>query len=540
LEAEGTDSVEEADVEVESPTRPGLVTAGFEAATAAARARGPADLSKGTVVRVGGTQEDAGAKDGVAAVTAAAEGEAEEEGASAVPAVRIAVISDTHGYEDALTGEVGGGDFWTDSAATLPEADVLIHCGDFAIDSPKGAISARCRSFDEWLSRQPGEHKFVVRGNHDPRAVPFPKSKATYVTSPGVVEVAGTKFAFVPFTRRPQTELPEGDVLVTHVPPKGVLDKTYSGERAGSHSLRQALERGRHRPQLWLCGHIHEARGACVVRFGGNAQPPTTVVNAANANTGRATHLTAGPMVCELRPRVSAAADRRAADAGAVETEAKEWGEAVGEEVVGGDEDGSEDDRKLLAVDLGLKTGLALYDASGTLLRYEQLRFDDETSLRDAAPALVREWMARGKDGGGGAAEAAADEPAATGGVQKLTLALEGGDNRLREAWSAAAEAAAGASGAPKPTVLRVTPAAWRGRLLLPKERGSMARAKAAARLVARQVVEEHSGASHEGAFGTDAAEAVLIGYHSCLQLGGMVRDPPIKRYSNGQVVLRR
>ena len=68
-----------------------LVTAGFEVVTAAARARGPADLSKVTV-RVGGTQEDAGAKEGVAAVTAAAEGE-EEEGASAVPAVRIAVIS---------------------------------------------------------------------------------------------------------------------------------------------------------------------------------------------------------------------------------------------------------------------------------------------------------------------------------------------------------------------------------------------------------------------------------------------------------------
>ena len=44
-------------------------------ASAAARARGPADLSKVTVVRVGGTQEDAGAKEGVAAVTAAAEGE---------------------------------------------------------------------------------------------------------------------------------------------------------------------------------------------------------------------------------------------------------------------------------------------------------------------------------------------------------------------------------------------------------------------------------------------------------------------------------
>ena len=69
------------------------------------------------------------------------------------------------------------------------------------------------------------------------------------MTSPGVVEVAGTKFALVPFTRRPQIELLEGDVLVTHVPPKGVLDKTYSGERRLA-LLRQALERGRHRLQL--------------------------------------------------------------------------------------------------------------------------------------------------------------------------------------------------------------------------------------------------------------------------------------------------
>ena len=55
------------------------------------------------------------------------------------------MISDTHGYEDALTGEVGGGDFWADSAATLPDADVLIHCGDFAIDSPKGVCPPALR-----------------------------------------------------------------------------------------------------------------------------------------------------------------------------------------------------------------------------------------------------------------------------------------------------------------------------------------------------------------------------------------------------------
>ncbi len=50
------------------------------------------------------------------------------------------------------------------------------------------------------------------------------------------------------------------DVLVTHGPPHGILDRTAQGERVGCEELERAL--GRIRPRLHLFGHIHEAYGA--------------------------------------------------------------------------------------------------------------------------------------------------------------------------------------------------------------------------------------------------------------------------------------
>ena len=48
---------------------------------------------------------------------------------------------------------------------------------------------------------------------------------------------------------------PEGGVLVSHSPPKGVLD----GPGLGSKAVLQAIEAKR--PQLVVCGHIHECAG---------------------------------------------------------------------------------------------------------------------------------------------------------------------------------------------------------------------------------------------------------------------------------------
>lgn len=50
------------------------------------------------------------------------------------------------------------------------------------------------------------------------------------------------------------------DILITHSPPKGVADRTSSGLSVGSIAIRAAIERLK--PQLALCGHVHESWGA--------------------------------------------------------------------------------------------------------------------------------------------------------------------------------------------------------------------------------------------------------------------------------------
>src|SRR5581483_5510031 len=46
---------------------------------------------------------------------------------------------------------------------------------------------------------------------------------------------------------------------VAHCPPRGTLDRTSLGIRAGSKAAAAVVERLR--PRLVLCGHVHEARG---------------------------------------------------------------------------------------------------------------------------------------------------------------------------------------------------------------------------------------------------------------------------------------
>lgn len=48
-------------------------------------------------------------------------------------------------------------------------------------------------------------------------------------------------------------------IIIVHQPPRGAQDTLYNGESSGSMSLRRFVEE--YRPDLLLCGHIHEARG---------------------------------------------------------------------------------------------------------------------------------------------------------------------------------------------------------------------------------------------------------------------------------------
>ncbi len=50
------------------------------------------------------------------------------------------------------------------------------------------------------------------------------------------------------------------DVLISHSPPRGLGDRTGSGESVGSIAVRDAIQRLQ--PALALCGHVHESWGA--------------------------------------------------------------------------------------------------------------------------------------------------------------------------------------------------------------------------------------------------------------------------------------
>ena len=67
-------------------------------------------------------------------------------------------------------------------------------------------------------------------------------------------------------------DCPEKAVLVSHSPPKGILDLSSRGQHLGSKAVLKTIENKS--PQLVVCGHIHES-GANIERVG-----DTDIVNA--------------------------------------------------------------------------------------------------------------------------------------------------------------------------------------------------------------------------------------------------------------------
>ena len=75
-------------------------------------------------------------------------------------------------------------------------------------------------------------------------------------------------------------------VLISHVPPRGVRDRSFLGLRGGSHSVKAFLEINP--VTLCLCGHIHEASG--IERFYN-----TIVANSGSFKKGHYLSIEIGP-----------------------------------------------------------------------------------------------------------------------------------------------------------------------------------------------------------------------------------------------------
>ena len=65
---------------------------------------------------------------------------------------------------------------------------------------------------------------------------------------------------------------PAGGVLISHSPPKGILDISSGGESLGSTAVKESIIAKK--PQLVVCGHIHASAGK-IERLGS-----TTIINA--------------------------------------------------------------------------------------------------------------------------------------------------------------------------------------------------------------------------------------------------------------------
>jgi len=151
----------------------------------------------------------------------------------------------------------------------------------------------------------------------------------------------------------------------------------------------------------------------------------------------------------------------------------------------------------LLAVDIGVKTGLALYGQDGRLLWYRSQNFGTAERLRrgvhgvlDTLPHLA--W-----------------------------LMLEGG-GPLADIWIHAATRR-------HIPVRQLSAESWRRQFLYAREQRSGAQAKASATDLARRVIT-WSGARRPTSLRDDAAEAILIGLWGALEVGWLAHLPEAVR----------
>lgn len=186
--------------------------------------------------------------------------------ARATPArpLRVVCVSDTHGHH---------------RETVMPPGDVLIHAGDLTTAGHLGELD----DFDAWLGslNHLYRYKDVICGNHDfcfqeqASRARARITNAIYLEDEAVT-VEGIKIYGSPWQpwfcdwafnlqRGPEIAakwklIPDDtQILVTHGPPQGILDRTNRGDLAGCRDLLDRVLEVK--PRLHVFGHIHEAAG---------------------------------------------------------------------------------------------------------------------------------------------------------------------------------------------------------------------------------------------------------------------------------------
>jgi Icc-related predicted phosphoesterase len=168
----------------------------------------------------------------------------------------------------------------------IPKSDILVLAGDntpVTNHLPSFQVQWLDTEYRRWLKSLQVGTIVEVAGNHDfayqtiPERIPTDLPRI-YLQDSGV-EIEGLKLWGTPWTpqfgrwafmddedalRGHFDKIPEGiDILISHGPPRDVLDRNVGGYPCGSTSLRSAIERVK--PRAVVCGHIHEAYGTDVI-----------------------------------------------------------------------------------------------------------------------------------------------------------------------------------------------------------------------------------------------------------------------------------
>lgn len=201
--------------------------------------------------------------------------------------MRFWLISDTHNRHDELR---------------VPNnVDAVIHCGDESESMNVSKNERQARIFFQWFSGLEIEHKIFVPGNHStaiekglirPEEYPHIRFLIHQQTELGGLVVFGTPYTPRFFNwayMRERKELdgvwqtiPDRvDILISHGPPKGILDRTrdmasHKPIHVGSLSLTRHV-RERIKPRVHAFGHIHDELG--IRNFGTVFDSETLFVN---------------------------------------------------------------------------------------------------------------------------------------------------------------------------------------------------------------------------------------------------------------------
>ncbi len=173
----------------------------------------------------------------------------------------------------------------------LPEADVLVHTGDYSFiykSAPLVKQIEELKKFNDYLGSIKQNYRiiFYTSGNHDKIFEKEPKLAKKLLTNAIVLNDKSFVFEGIKFYGTPSqpefanwyfnhsleeriikyAAIPDDtNVLLTHCPPEGILDLVSSiaysaGERVGCSRLRWEIE-NRIKPQLHCYGHIYENNG---------------------------------------------------------------------------------------------------------------------------------------------------------------------------------------------------------------------------------------------------------------------------------------